>query len=104
VSRRPCRHKVLAVVVVDAIVDEAVGEDAQRLVRPEHRERLLIRDRIRPHAHTLHDLGLTLDSRRLNVQWCALAGIGLCLSPGAGGAVRLNVGRERPAPSAACAA
>jgi hypothetical protein len=50
-------HKVLAVVVVDAIVDEAVGEDAQRLVRPEHRERLLIRDRIRPHAHTLHDLG-----------------------------------------------
>ena len=45
--------------VIDAIVDEAVGEDAQRLVRPEHRERLLIRDRIRPHAHTLHDLGLT---------------------------------------------
>jgi hypothetical protein len=32
VSRRPCRHKVLAVVVVDAIVDEAVGEDAQRLL------------------------------------------------------------------------
>ena len=31
-------HKVLAVVVVDAIVDEAVGEDAQRLVRPEHRD------------------------------------------------------------------